>query len=500
MNSHIFKISNADLIEKIIPFVPLNESIHLVGGAIRDALLNKPSYDLDFVVSDSAARIAQQVAKSLDTHYFSLDSDRDAVRLITKNNRGYRTVLDFTRQRGLTLEEDLRLRDFTINAIAINLRNPQSIIDPLGGIQDLKDSILRACSNNSFINDPIRILRAVRQAVCFKLRISPDTKKILIKALPRLPEVSPERIRDEIFKMLEGPNPASSLRSLEMLGGLEIILPEVRIRQNITKRCDRYQGGWAYTLQILTDLDRIFNILVPKTGAEINSNLASDLVLLKLGKFQQDIKSHLESHMNPERSQRSLIFFAALYQESYKIKNGNSGTAEQITFCPDEFYLASQVEFRAKNLRLSNAEIERSRLTVLNQGKPFQLTDKGVEPDRIDAYRYFRDTGFSGINVCLLSMAEMLAYHGPALPIELWNNHLDTITKLFEAYWCYPDEIINQKSFLSGDDLIGEFGFVPGPEIGKALEMLRENQASGEIKNQIEARLFMRRWLSQKSS
>jgi tRNA nucleotidyltransferase/poly(A) polymerase len=113
-------------------------------------------------------------------------------------------VLDFAAFRGPDLESDLRDRDFTINAIALDLSQEGKLIDPLDGALDLRTHTLRACAATSFEADPVRILRAARIATAFKLKIAPDTLRLLHLAIPLLGQVSPERVRDEIFKILDG--------------------------------------------------------------------------------------------------------------------------------------------------------------------------------------------------------------------------------------------------------------------------------------------------------
>ena len=219
--------------DKIHNALPDTE-IYLVGGTVRDMLLNRVSHDLDFVLPSNGISTARKVANILKTDFMILDNERDTGRAIYTDEDGSRTYLDFATYRGATLEEDLRNRDFTMNAIAFDLK-AQTIIDPLNGASDLRTKLIRACSPTSISDDSIRILRAIRQAAYFEFKIEPETRKAMKQAASLLPNVSPERKRDELFKILDGPKPDSAMRALEILGVFPHLLPELSAMKGVTQ-------------------------------------------------------------------------------------------------------------------------------------------------------------------------------------------------------------------------------------------------------------------------
>ena len=213
-----------DSVRNALPDVEL----YLVGGAVRDMLLNRVSHDLDFAIPKDAIQMARRAANALHADFYVLDESFDTARVILSADNGTRDILDFAAFRAPSIspqilriwrsaeggiESDLRGRDFTINAIAFDLRN-QTILDPLGGASDLRAKLIRACSDTSLKDDPIRILRAVRQAAALDFKIEAETRKAMKQAAPLLPNISPERQRDELFKILEGPRPDASLRAI----------------------------------------------------------------------------------------------------------------------------------------------------------------------------------------------------------------------------------------------------------------------------------------------
>ncbi|MDP1779149.1 MAG: hypothetical protein Q8K73_02635, partial [Anaerolineales bacterium] len=225
--------SFSPLIEKIKDALPADQEIYLVGGAVRDLLTSRLAPDFDFALPSNGISVARKVANSLGAAFMPLDDERDTGRVILTDQDGKRVFLDFATFRGTnpstrfasgqSLEEDLRARDFTINAIAYNLRD-NTIIDPMDGANDIRAKVIRACSPTSLSDDPVRILRAVRQAAAFGFRIEKNTRELMKQAVNQFGRISPERLRDEIFKILNGPKAGVSIRALEMLGALSHLM------------------------------------------------------------------------------------------------------------------------------------------------------------------------------------------------------------------------------------------------------------------------------------
>ena len=162
--------SHSPLIDKVRDALP-GQEIYLVGGAVRDMLRNRLSHDLDFALPSNGIAFARKVANVLEADFMVLDADRDTGRVIFSDPDGSRTFLDFaTYRNGDTLEADLRARDFTMNAIAYDIHEG-TIIDPLNGASDLGAKTIRACSPTALKDDPVRILRAIRQAAAFDFKI-----------------------------------------------------------------------------------------------------------------------------------------------------------------------------------------------------------------------------------------------------------------------------------------------------------------------------------------
>jgi len=170
----------------------------LVGGAVRDALLgrHRTYWDLDFVLPEKAVETAKIIARRYDGGFVVLDDERQIARVVFPQG-----TLDFALQEGETLEKDLQRRDFTINAIAYNMQQ-QRAIDPLGGIQDLEHRVIRMVSPENLQDDPLRLLRAYRQASQLDFQIDSQTRKTIHSLANLLPNIAAERVQNELNYLL----------------------------------------------------------------------------------------------------------------------------------------------------------------------------------------------------------------------------------------------------------------------------------------------------------
>jgi tRNA nucleotidyltransferase/poly(A) polymerase len=474
-------------LEKIRQIIPDDTQVFLVGGAVRDALKRKPIRDYDFVVMEDVFDLARHVADKLGGAFFVMDDEREIARVIKSGNSTYPEVYDFSKIVGGTLEADLRNRDFTINAIAVNVQRPQEVLDPLGGANDLLHGKLKECSASAVINDPIRVLRAIRIAVDYKLRISSETRKKIKLAGPSLNSITDERIRDELFKIFDGLNPKNAINALDRLGVLEIILPELTALKDIKGSYPQHENVWGHTLSTLGELQKILAVLQPKHDVTLSSNLIQGLGVTKLRKHLGRIAEHINSGVNHSLSNRSLLFFAALYHDVGKTKieiDEMEGDKER------HFHSevgSDLIGSRGRKLRLSNSEVNRLKTIVLFHMKPAQLSKEidGISPRRI--YRFFRETGSAGIDICLLSLADIVATYGTELSQDRWSMQLEAVNTLMDAWWDNYKEYIDPPKLVSGKDLLQRFGIKPGPRIGYYLELVREYQVMGRINTREDA-------------
>ncbi|MDJ0691813.1 MAG: CCA tRNA nucleotidyltransferase [Xenococcaceae cyanobacterium MO_188.B32] len=179
----------------------LPSSAYLVGGAVRDALLNRKGVylDLDFVLPEKAVETAQKIAERYRGGFVILDEQRQIARVVFPQG-----TVDFALQEGNSLKQDLYRRDFTVNAIAYNLHQ-QKLIDPLGGLQDLEKGWLKMVSPSNLQDDPLRLLRAYRQAAQLNFTIEPETRNTIRSLADLIERVAAERVQTELKYLLATP-------------------------------------------------------------------------------------------------------------------------------------------------------------------------------------------------------------------------------------------------------------------------------------------------------
>ncbi|HKJ39691.1 MAG TPA: HD domain-containing protein [Anaerolineales bacterium] len=482
--------SHSPIIDKVRDALPEQE-IYLVGGAVRDMLLNRVSSDLDFALPSDGISSARKVANQLQADFMVLDDERDTGRVIFTDTDGSRTFLDFATYRGgSNLEEDLRARDFTFNAIAYDLHT-ETIIDPLDGTSDLRARLIRACSSTSISDDPIRILRAIRQAAKFECRIDIETRKALKQAANLLPNVSSERKRDEVFKILEGPKPDASIRALEMLGVFPHLLPELSAMKNVEQSSPHIYDVWEHTLSVLGYLESIIASLRVGYSADETNDMLTGFLTLRIGRFREQLAEHFAKSLNTDRSVRAALFFAALYHDVQKPATRSVDESGRIRFFDHDVQGAEVASSRGRDFNLSNDEIERIEKIIRHHMRFHFFTSRlegdKQEPSRKAIYRFFRDAGDAGVELVLLGLADLRGTQGHTISQENWIAALDIARILLENYWEKPEETIAPPRLLDGNELMKELDLEPGRIIGQLLEAIREGQATGKISTRDEA-------------
>jgi poly(A) polymerase len=469
-------VQNLDTIvipEAIRQVLPRQIPIYLVGGAVRDALVGRKSDDLDFVLPEQALKTARMAANSLRGDFYVLDDEREIGRVIIEKEEGGRQILDFALQRSSNLEGDLKGRDFTINAMAIDLNNPLQLIDPLGGSRDLHEKLLKTCSASSIKDDPVRILRAIRMATLFKLRIQPDTLLQIRQSIELLNLVSAERIRDELYRLLEAPGCATSIRVLDQLGVIERLFPEIEALKHASHEIKGGKNQWEVTLDVLKRLEILLAVLSLQPKQEAGNNLMMGLVTLKLGRYRIPLNTHLSTSLTPGRTIKQTLYLAALF---HRLGEANPCSPESI-----------DVKSRLQVLCLGNQEIDWVIKIIANYSLDPTHDNHSKLPDRREIYRYFRCAGEAGIDAGLLYLADRLVTGGLDLSAEEFTHSLSFISAFYEAWWELSEIVISPVLLVNGDDLMNQFKLSPGPLLGKILSEIKEAQAAGEVNSKEEA-------------
>jgi tRNA nucleotidyltransferase/poly(A) polymerase len=422
----------------------VDDTILIVGGAVRDAWLRRPVHDLDLISAVGGRRLARRIADRWHGDYYPLDEARDVGRALIETPDG-RLVVDVARMRG-DLEADLHDRDFTVNAMAVALDDLNALIDPLDGLVDLKAKRLRQCAPESITNDPIRALRAVRLSVQLGLRLEPVTLAAVRAGAPLLVRPSPERIRDEFFTLLGLPRPAAGLRLLRELGLLQAVVPALHTLD---------PAVWRHTLLRVERLNGLWETISPARTEATAAQFALGMVVMALDRYRAGVYAHLGQTGSGGRTQRALLMFAGV-------------TAA----LPVEEALAA-----GRALRLSSAEVD----WLGRAARAAPAAEVMGRPEPLAMHRYWREAGAAGLDGLLLALANTLATQALAFDQDAWVRRLEAARLLLEAWFDRHAEIVAPPPLVSGIDLMQALQIKAGPQVGRLLDALREAQVTGAV-------------------
>lgn len=425
------------------------QPVYIVGGAVRDAYLGFPLHDIDLVTPRGASALARRIADFLKGDIYVMDAERDVARVFTQTPDGPLGI-DIAAYRADDLLGDLTARDFTLNAMAVDLRDLAHLIDPLNGEEDLKRKFLQRCAPDSISSDPVRGLRAVRQSIQLNAHIEKLTVSDIRANAGRLYETSPERVRDEFMKILAGPRPYTAVRILLTLGLLTPVLPAA----------DLSAEPRDAMLKAMEGLAGIQSVISPRRTDNTAAAFGLGAFVVALDRFRREFQAHLAVEWPNERKHAALLYLAIALRAA--VSAGQPVAAEDV----------------AEHLRLSNPE--RARLVALLRPSPAFITDESTL-DVLAQHRYWHAFGVSGIDMLLVTLAEYIAAHGVEIEQDDWVRVLERARILLETYFTRHAEIVAPKPFIDGNTLMAALKIRPGPVIGRLLDHLREQQVIGAV-------------------
>ena len=335
------------------------------------------------------------------------------------------------------------------------------------------------------------MMRAVRMALALEARLPAETFQSMREAVPGMGDISPERLRDELFKILDLSQVSTAVRILDTIGALPAVLPELAALKDVQQSLPHINDAWEHTLDLVNRLQTILEVLSSSYHEEKAGSLILGLVVLRLGRYRKQLAEHFAVELNPDRSLRTLLNLAALYHDVGKPLTRSVETDGRVRFFEHDETGAKLAEQRGMALRLSNGETERLRLIVRHHMRPSLLAHVGT-PTRKAVYHFFKDMGEAGVDVCLLSLADTLATYGTTLPQEKWAGLLDVVRTLLEGWWERPQEVVAPTPLVNGHDVMKALGLPPGRRLGEILEAIREAQAEGRVNTREEALEFAR--------
>ena len=481
------------LLDRIRPLLADHDQpVHLVGGAVRDALLGRASHDIDLIVPHGAIELTFELARRLGLPAYRLDDERDVGRLLFP---GSATTVDIARYRGDSLADDLRARDFTINAMALPVaaRTAEAVIDHHDGRAALAAGRLRVIHDHSIADDPVRALRAARLAVQLGFQPTAETVAAARAAGATLAgRVSPERIRDELTRLLATPAPERAVALLDDWGLLGPTLPEIAVLAGIEQSPPHHETVLPHTLSVLRYLVAVEACLAePPADAAAGAPWGAAVTAL-LHPRGDALQAHLSATVDGGIPAGQLLRWGALLHDSGKPATQTIDATGRIRFIGHDETGAEIAAKLLNRLKFSGEAVRRVRAIVAGHMRPLYLATESRPPSRRSAYRYYRTLHAAGVDVVLLSLADHLAtYDGPG-PEESWAALLVVAKTLLDAYFTDYTGTVRPARLLNGQEIMALLAIEPGKELGRLLAELEEAQAAGEVVGRDEAVAFVR--------
>ncbi len=455
--------------EPLSELAALEGRVWLVGGAVRDELLGRPTADYDVAIDGDAGGPARTLARAAGGHAFPLSDAFGAWRVMGRD--GWQ--VDLTPLMGETLVEDLRRRDLTINAIARGLGDP-ALIDPFGGIEDLRAGQLRMVAPDAFASDPLRVVRVARMAAELGFDVDPQTAAAAGRSAPALASTPGERVFAELKRIIAADRAVPGLELLESLGAADVVLPELvalkGIDQSVYHHLDVHDHTLA-TLQATIELERDPSPLFGEAAAGLTGVLAEPL--------------------GDGITRGQALRFGALLHDIAKTDT-HAVTAEgRVTFFGHDVAGAELAHAILTRLRASErlasfvAALTRHHLRL-----GFLVHEMPLGPRAV--YAYLATCEPVEVEVTALSVADRLATRGRGAERAI-DLHMTLACELLpEALRWRADR---PRPPIRGDALAAALGITPGPELGALLEQLTEAAYAGEIDDEDAAVRYARQLL-----
>ena len=462
-------------------------SAYLVGGSVRDHLLGETTDDVDIVIDGSPHEVGPELADVLQGRLVSFDVPRDMVRIVVSSDT-CRTDIDLARMVGDSIWDDLRRRDFTVDAMAVELGDAISgacrLIDPISGVADIDSRTIRAVSDSVFIDDPVRMLRAVRIASETGFRIETGTQSHIQRDALRLANSSAERLREELLKILAAPEAGAAINLMDRLGILSSLMPELDAARGVDQPKEHYYDVFGHLTAAVAHADQIV------TGA-YDTGFVADM----MPRFQgMDI--YFAQEVTDGHTRGTILKLTALLHDIAKPQTKTiepSGRTRFFGHSEKGEEIAGQI---LQRLRFGRRGQRLVCSMVRHHLRPRQMAGPRELPTERAIHRYYRDLGDAALDTLYLNMADFLAARGPLLTADEMAAQARVIAHILKVGPQKPRVgSSGRRGLLTGHDIMTGLNLGPGPLVGRLLTAVAEAEADGSVSTRTEALSLARKHL-----
>jgi poly(A) polymerase len=448
--------------------------VYLVGGFVRDLFLKRQNEDIDLVINKESFKYSKKLAKAFKAKLITLDEKTKTYRIILKD--GKIRYIDISEFRANTVKEDLQARDFTINAIAFNVKNFANfkhhiILPKKNTLKDLKTKTLNTVSSKSFKIDPLRMLRGFRFMAEHGFKLSKISLKQIKSNSKLIRDVAKERIKNEFSRIMAANNASKVLKIMDKAGLLGTVFPEsVKMKKSSKKHYYHKGGLFEHSFKTFESAENILNNLkmyFPENYIDLQKHFEAD------------------SFFSENVTRKGLIKFAALFHDNAKPETISFQNGKMHFFGHEEKG-SQKIKEIMSILKFSKKDIEFSSFLVKHHMRLSTLTRNNVVTKKA-ALKLFRDMGDSILDLIVISMADWNSYKSLKFfskgELSLQEKSLRELVK-------YYYDLKNAKpleKIIDGNIIMKEFSLKPGPIIGQLLKNVLVAQEEGRVSNVKEA-------------
>ena len=454
----------------------------LVGGSVRDFLMGKTSPDRDIAIF-GAKKFADKIAEEWKGTLVVLDNENQIFRVVLPDKINY---LDISEIEGNSIEEDLKRRDFTINAIAYDLKN-NKFIDVTGGQEDLKNRTLRHIKDSNFEDDPLRLLRAFRFAAVTGFDMSEDLKSAINKYKHLLLNPSKERITYELMKLFGGKYTAKTLLMMDEFGILEKLFPCVNEMKSVPPNTHHHLDLLHHVIETVRQIEELYENSAPEEKAhldKIDFGGFPRINHLKLAGFLHDIGKYSTWTIEGGK-------FDGMKGTECDLSKLEEGVRQR--FIKHDDVGAKMCVPMLKELKFSKKQIDYISFMIKFHIYPSNVV---AAPDLSEKVmmRYIRKTGDNVIDNIILAKADRLSARGEAITEEMVRDNLQGLDKLLNFYMSKKDSLKPLPKLIDGFEVMQIKNIKQSPKLGEIMNALKEAQINGDIVTKDEAIEFVKKY------
>lgn len=438
------------------------KDIYLVGGVVRDIILGRENHDKDIIVMDEEAKsFAQRFAKKHDGTCVTLDEVNNIYRVCMPDKINY---VDITNPINSSLIDDIKRRDLTINAVAINL-NSGEYLDLVGGVEDIKNGVIRAISEENFVDDPLRILRAYRFASTLGFEIEKRTEEIIRKHVNLVLNPAVERRNVEIIKLFGGKYADKTLLEMDEAGLIDELFSTMVDVKKVPPNTHHHLDLFHHSVETVKQIQTIYE----------NSS--------------KEVKEHLESVDFGGDSRLAHLKLAGFLHDIGKFSTWTI-EGDRHRFIRHDEVGADLAKKLLKQNKLSKKQIEYICFIIRHHIYPSSVVSAPEVNDKI-YMRYIRKTEDNAIDLITIAKADRLSAQGEAITKEMTETNINELNKLQEFYIKIKPTLKPIPKLLEGGEIMEILDIKPSKELGEVIKKLHQAQLDGIVNTKDDAIQFI---------